>query len=155
MPEMDTLRLPAEGGCRCGKVRFRVTAPPLFTSACHCRGCQKMTGGPYSLSVAIPSEGFEVTEGEPVIGGMHAEPQHFFCGWCMSWLFTRIPGVDFFVNVRAPMLDHADWAVPFIETCTSEALPWALTGARYAYPGFPPMEDLGAILAAYRSATDG
>ena len=55
--------LPAEGGCRCGGVRFRVTKAPLITMACHCTGCQKMTASAYSTSVAIPADGFEVIKG--------------------------------------------------------------------------------------------
>ena len=51
------------GSCRCEQVQFEVTAPPLMTMACHCRGCQKMTGSAFSLSAAIPTEGFRVTRG--------------------------------------------------------------------------------------------
>lgn len=62
---MSTLELPCEGSCRCGQVRLKINAKPLLTMACHCTGCQRMTAGPYSLSAAIPSEGFEVTEESP------------------------------------------------------------------------------------------
>ena len=71
--------LPWEGGCRCGKVRIKVSAPPLLSMACHCTGCQKMTASAFSLSLAIPAEGFEVTEGEPVIGGLHGADHHYHC----------------------------------------------------------------------------
>jgi hypothetical protein len=33
---------PWEGGCLCGQVRVKVSAPPLLTMACHCTGCQRM-----------------------------------------------------------------------------------------------------------------
>lgn len=132
------------GGCRCGQVRFEFTAPPLLTMACHCKGCQRMSGGPYSLSVAVPSASFTVTSGEPVIGGMHGEIQHFHCPWCLSWVFTR-PGMDFFVNIRAPMLDDTDGYEPFMETCVSEGFPWAKTPARHSFEGFPPMEAYQAL----------
>ena len=36
---MDTISLPAVGGCRCDRLRFTITAAPMLTSACHCRGC--------------------------------------------------------------------------------------------------------------------
>ena len=49
--------LPWHGACRCGAVTLRIGAPPILTMACHCRGCQKMTGGAFSLSVAIPEAG--------------------------------------------------------------------------------------------------
>ena len=146
---MTHLTLPQEGRCRCGRVRFRVTAPPLLTMACHCTGCQRMTGGPYSLSAAIPAEGFAVIQGEPVIGGLHGQPQHYFCPHCMSWLFTRMPGMEFFVSIRPTMLDDPAWSVPFIETWTSEKLPWATTPAVHSYEGFPPAEDYDRLIAEY------
>ena len=30
---MDDWKLPWEGGCRCGEVRFRVTSPPFLSGA--------------------------------------------------------------------------------------------------------------------------
>lgn len=138
-----------EAGCRCGRVRLRLSAPPLLTMACHCRGCQKMTGSAYSLSIAVPSEGFAVTAGEPVIGGLHGPHRHFFCPWCMSWMFTRPEGLDFFVNVRATLLDDASGFVPFVETMTDEALPWAKTPAIHSFAGLPPMEAYDGLLAEF------
>ncbi|MGH8428823.1 MAG: GFA family protein, partial [Solimonas sp.] len=102
---MGAPSLPQEGQCRCGQVRFRISVPPLLTMACHCTGCQRMSSSAFSLSAAIPSEGFAVTQGEPVIGGLHGAVRHFFCAHCMSWLFTRPVGFDHFVNVRVTMLD--------------------------------------------------
>ena len=146
---MAPLTLPQEGRCRCGQVRFRVTAQPLLTMACHCTGCQRMTGGPYSLSAAIPAAGFAVTRGEPVIGGLHGHSQHYFCPHCMSWLFTRMPGMDFFVNIRPTLLDDPAWSAPFIEAWTSEKLPWVSTPAAHSYDGFPPVEDYDRLIAEY------
>jgi hypothetical protein len=118
-----------EGGCRCGAVRLRITARPLLTMACHCTGCQKMSSSAYSLSAAIPSHAFEVIQGEPVIGGLHGATKHYFCGHCMTWMFTRPDGIDFFVNLRPTLLDDPSWFVPYMETWTSEKLPWATTPA--------------------------
>ncbi|MES2724680.1 MAG: GFA family protein [Pseudomonadota bacterium] len=142
--------LPWEGGCRCGQVRFKVSAPPILTMACHCTGCQKMTSSAFSLSAAVPSAGFEVTAGEPVIGGLHgAEVHHYFCPHCMSWMFTRAEGMDWFVNVRTPMLDGGVDLPPFLETFTSEKLPWATTPAEHSFAEFPPMETYQALTKAY------
>jgi hypothetical protein len=146
---MTTLKLPAEGGCRCGQVRIRISKPPLLTMACHCRGCQRMSSSAYSLSAAIPSDGFEVIQGEPVIGGLHGAAKHYFCPHCMSWMFTRPEGMDFFVNVRPTMLDEPRWCVPFAETQTAEKLPWAATPAIHSFERFPPMEAYEGLMKAY------
>lgn len=91
--------------------------------------------------------------GEPVLGGMRATPEHFFCGWCMSWVFTRMPGADWFVNIRATLLDDPrGFADPFVETCRAEGLPWAVTGAARSYPGLPPLEDWEGLMRAFRAA---
>ena len=141
--------LPAEGGCRCGQVRLRIGAPPLLTMACHCTGCQRMSASAYSLSAAIPAAGFEIVSGEPVLGGLRGEAQHHFCPSCMSWLFTRVPALDMFVNLRPTMLDDPAWFSPFIETWTSERLPWATTPAVHSFEKFPPFEAYEALTKDY------
>lgn len=148
---MSTINLPLNGSCRCGRVKLRVSKAPMITMACHCTGCQKMSSSAYSLSAAIPADGFEITEGEPVIGGLHGASQHFFCGWCMTWMFTRPEGVDFFVNVRPTMLDDTSWYEPYIETFTSEKLAWASTTARHSYPTYPAVEEYPALIAGYQA----
>ena len=146
---MNDRSVPREGGCRCGRVRFAISAPPLLTMACHCTGCQRMTASAYSLSAAIPSEAFAVTQGEPVIGGLHGPTRHFFCPYCMSWMFTRPEGMDWFVNVRATLLDDPDGFVPFVETMTSEKLPWATTPARYSFEKWPTLEEYKIMAEEY------
>jgi hypothetical protein len=149
---MTDWKLPWAGGCRCGETRIRVTAPPMLTMACHCAGCQRMSAGAFSLSVAIPADGFEVTQGEPVPGGLSRD-MHYFCPRCMSWMFTRPPGMDWFVNIRAAVLDDHLWVVPFVETFTSEGLPWARTPAPHSFEKFPEMDGWQPLIAAF--ATEG
>lgn len=150
--EMDEWKLPWDGGCRCGAVRVRVTRPPLMAAACHCTGCQSMSASAYSLSLAIPADGFDVTEGEPVLGGLSRDVHHF-CPACMTWMFTRPLGMDWFVNLRPTMLDEHRWFVPFIETFTGEKLPWATTPARHSFETLPALDGFEPLIAEY--ATEG
>lgn len=147
-PDKDW-NLPWAARCRCERLQMRVTAAPIVTMACHCAGCQRMTASAFSLSVLLPAAGFEVTAGDPVIGGLHGESRHFHCAHCKSWAFTRPAGMDELVNLRATMLDERAWFVPFIETCTSEAFPWAKTGATHSFPSSPPVESFGPIAAEF------
>ena len=153
---MSDWNLPWTGACRCGQVKLKVTAAPLLTMACHCTGCQRMTASAFSLSVAIPADGFEVTGTEPVIGGLHGDDvHHYFCPHCMSWLFTKPQGLDWFVNVRATMLDGAPAATPFLETYTSEKLDWVETPAVHSYAQFPPPEVYGELIEAFTGKPAG
>lgn len=146
---MSNPSLPSEGGCRCGRVRLRINAKPLLTMACHCTGCQRMSSSAYSLSVAVPSEGFEVTQGEPVIGGLHGTSRHYFCSYCMTWMYTKTEGLDWFVNLRPTMLDEPGWFTPFIETWTSEKLPWATTPAVHSYAALPALDEYQRLVKEY------
>lgn len=153
---MSDWNLPWEGGCRCGQVRLKITAPPLLTAACHCTGCQRMTGSAYSLSATIPSQGFQVTKGEPVIGGLHgSDVHHHFCPHCMSWMFTRVPSMNWFVNLRPTMLDDPSWFKPFIESFTSEKLPWVSTPAVHSFEKFPAFEDYERLTKEFAEQTRG
>ena len=151
---MDGWKLPWDGGCRCGEVRLRVTKPPMLAGACHCTGCQAMTGSAFSLTLTVPSDGFEVVAGKPVRGGLRSGvSHHMHCPSCLSWVFTRAEGFDWFVNVRATMLDEHGWFVPHVELWTSEKLPWARIGAARSYPRDPEMSEWPGLMEAY--ARDG
>ena len=140
----------ARGACRCGRVGLEVTKPPLITMACHCTGCQRMTSSAFSLGVAVPEDGFRVTAGGTAVGGAHGAIEHRFCAYCMSWLFSRMPGAGF-VNVRSALLDREAWKAPFVETWTDEKLPWAQTTAKHSFPRFPAKEAWGPMIAEFQT----
>ena len=146
---MTDWKLPWEGGCMCGGVRFRVTGAPLLTLACHCRGCQKLTGSAFSLTVSAPSDGLAVTQGEPVLGGLHGPHRQLYCPHCKNWMFTRPHGLDFIVNLRASTLDEHDWCAPFVEVWTAEKLPWVTTSAPHSFATQPGLEAFRPLVEAF------
>ena len=144
--------LPLDGGCRCGRVRFRLSEAPWMEAACHCRGCQRMTASAFSTTLIMPQTGFAVTEGDTVIGGLHGdEADHHHCDWCKSWVYTKPRAELGFVNVRATLLDSATWFAPWMETQTVEMLPWASTGATKSFERFPAVDAYQGLIAAYRA----
>jgi hypothetical protein len=137
----------------CGRVQMRITQAPLITMACHCRGCQKLTGGAYSLSLMLPTASFEI-EGETEIGALHRPDQPYvFCAYCKNWLYTSGIAGGQFVNMRPTLLDDASWIVPYVESYTSEKLPGVVSGAKHAYPKFPPPGDYPKLMEGF--ARDG
>ena len=147
---MNDKNWPAAGNCRCGRVRIEISAPPVMTAACHCRGCQRMSASAFSLTAMVPMGNFHVAEGDPVKGGvMGPQLDHYFCPDCKTWIFTRITGMDNVVNVRPTMFDEPEWSRPFIETMTSEKLPWAQTPALHSYEGYPTPETFPALLEEF------
>ncbi len=138
-----------DGACRCVQLRFRLRGQPLVTMACHCTGCQRMTASAFNLSALYPAGNFEILDGKPVMGGLHGATRHLFCPYCLTWLFTRPEGMDEFMNIRAMLLQNAHSFRPFIETYTSEMLPWAVTPAVHSFEKFPSMKDFPALLTEF------
>jgi hypothetical protein len=100
--------------------------------ACHCKGCQKLTGGAYSLTLMIPTAGFEV-DGETQIGALHrAESQHHYCPRCLTWLYTTAPTLE---------------AMGFLNV--TQKLPGVVTGAKHAFSSFPPSAEYGRLMQEY------
>lgn len=146
---MPDWKLPWSGGCRCGRIRIAVTQPPLLASACHCHGCQSMTSSAFSLTLTLPVEGFSVTEGEPVTGGLHGPTRHYFCWYCKTWMFTRPEGLDAFINLRPSVLDEHRWFAPFIEVFTREKLHWAETSAVHSFAAEPEFFEYEALIKEF------
>jgi hypothetical protein len=70
------------GGCQCGAIRFRVTGPVIDTSICHCRMCQKATGGLFGAYVAVENTFLEWTRGEPSRFQSSSVAKRGFCPSC-------------------------------------------------------------------------
>ena len=83
------------GGCYCGQVRYRAEGDPVLRAQCHCRECQYIAGGSANLLIAIPTEGFAYTEGEPkqfARSDLENPVTREFCANCGTHLTSRPPG---------------------------------------------------------------
>jgi hypothetical protein len=139
----------AEGGCLCGKLRFRAKGAPLFTMACHCPGCQRMSASAFSLSTCYMADQVDQLGAAPIVGGLHGEHRQLHCPNCLAWVYTEPHGVGPIINIRTTMFDTVAPDPPYLETYTSTALPWVKTGAAHSYPQFPPMEAYAQIMAGF------
>ena len=113
-----------------------------------------MSGSAFSLTLMVPTDAFTVIKGEPVIGGLKGDNKHYFCPFCMSWVFTRPMLLVSVVNVRSTMLDETDDVAPFMETCTGEKLGFIDLPVHRSYEVFPDAQDIGPLIEAF-SQWDG
>jgi hypothetical protein len=129
--------LPLPGGCRCGAVRYAVSAPPLFVMACHCTDCRQLTASAFSLGMPVPADGFAVTAGEAQPWTKTADSGHRSTAWrcsaCGTWTHTTLDAKPEMVVVRPSTLDDSGWVRPVAEIFTGSALPWARLGLSLAY----------------------
>ncbi|SDO87814.1 GFA family protein [Aureimonas jatrophae] len=135
--------------CRCGSVRLRARGAPLATGACHCAGCRRMTGGPYSLGAIYPSGAIALDAGETRPIGARPEAGHQGCVACGSWVFTRPPGLGDIVVVRSSLFEDAAAFAPFVESFTSERLPFVAPVAPHRFERFPAPDDFPRLMDAY------
>ena len=134
------------GGCECGAVRYECTADPLLMFNCHCRPCQKVTGGAYTPVVVIPSKAFKITKGKltyhftrSVRGERHPHKRGF-CGACGS----RMTGGESknprpWLAVTASSLDDPTIYHPQYDIFAADAQPWDLMDPQLPkHETFPP-----------------
>ncbi len=80
------------GGCQCGAVRFRVEGALGEASICHCRMCQKATGGFFGPYVTVAMSDLIWTRGEPRRFQSSNKVQRGFCGDCGTPLTFEYDG---------------------------------------------------------------
>ena len=114
------------GSCACKAVRYRLTRSPLIVHACHCRDCQRLSGGPFAINIWIEGRFVEPGPVAPRLAGGTGKPHDvFFCESCGTTLWSRyhiVPGDCLFV--RAGTLDNPEAVQPDVHIFTRSRLPW-------------------------------
>ena len=80
------------GGCQCGAVRFRVDGELGEASICHCRMCQKATGGLFGAYASAPAAALVWTRGQPGRFQSSNKVQRGFCAACGTPLTYEYEG---------------------------------------------------------------
>lgn len=114
-----------EGGCLCGKLRFRITAPPIDSGYCHCRMCQKNSGAPVVAWVTFPKASFSWIAGVPGSYASSREAQRFFCGACGSYLIFQNESAETSVNTAS--FDDPNAFAPRMHIFAESRIPWFRT----------------------------
>jgi hypothetical protein len=118
--------LPLTGGCLCGGVRFRVDAPLVVATYCHCTRCQRRTGTAASAQARIQPGSLTVTRGEELIR-TYAPPDGFpklFCGACGSALWSQSPDDPEIISVRLGAFDGDPGIRPSLHQFVAYAASW-------------------------------
>ena len=146
---MTTINVPFSGGCACGAIRYEATAEPLMMLHCHCRDCQRSSGGPFSSFVIVPKEAFKLLQGSL---RFHASPSEAggmtrrgFCPDCGSPILGMPDSGPQIVGIRPASLDDPSWFNPQMDVWTSDAHPWdEMNSALAKFEKYPSSGDSAA-----------
>jgi len=120
-----------EGGCSCGKLRYRIIADPLIVHACHCRQCQHITGSAFVMNAVVEKSKVDILTGA-TSHFQFPSTSHtaYFCPDCATYVWSQYStpgsclGSCWFVRVGT--LDDPDRHPPDVHIFTSSKQPWVV-----------------------------
>ena len=120
-----------EGGCTCGKVRYRLTRSPLVVHCCHCRWCQRETGTAFALNAMIETDYLRLlsgpTERIDTPSNSGKGQKIIRCPSCHIAVWSHYAGAgDLLSFVRVGTLDTPDALPPDIHIYTASKQPWVI-----------------------------
>lgn len=120
---------PLEGGCDCGRIRYRMETAPLIVHCCHCRWCQRETGTAFALNALIEAERLIHLKAEPELIDTPSQSGRgqkiARCPDCRLALWSNYGGAGPFIRfVRVGTLDTPGALQPHIHIYTTSRHPW-------------------------------
>jgi hypothetical protein len=115
---------PHEGGCFCGRVRYRVAGEPLRSAVCHCVSCRRTSGAPSVAWLTFPYRSLSFVSGEPADYRSSDEVSRTFCQGCGTSLTYRHDEDPDTVDVTAASLDRPDEFPPTRHIWLEDKLAW-------------------------------
>lgn len=112
-----------EGGCLCGQVRWRATGEPANVRICHCRLCQRATGGPYFARAIFLTEAVK-WRGETTRWSSSPRLDRLSCARCGTPMFVAPKDPPARIGVALVTLDEPDAIRPECHIWTRETRAW-------------------------------
>jgi hypothetical protein len=115
------------GGCACGAIRYATETDPIVMVNCHCRDCQRTTGGGYAAVMVLPAQAVTLT-GEPryfrTVGDAGKWVDRGFCPVCGSPVTLKLERFPDAIGIQAASLDEPKQFAPAMDLFTASAQPW-------------------------------
>jgi len=100
----------AKGGCLCGALRYEALGNPAKMTMCHCKFCQRATGGAYMVQPVFSASEFAITKGRPKIydhvsAGSGKTIHVNFCDACGTKIFLTFERFEGAIGLYGGTLD--------------------------------------------------
>lgn len=124
-----------DGGCVCGRVRYRTDGLPLRITVCHCTWCQRRTGTAFGTECVFPIERVAIVDGASLRSYRHRSDvsgrwvEQDFCAECGSPIGLRLEAVPEIRSLSIGGFDDRTWldaaGLPVRHVFTRSRLPIA------------------------------
>jgi len=116
------------GGCSCGAVRYRLASAPMYVHCCHCKDCQRQTGGAFAINAIIEADRVAILSGvpEPVAMPTDSGRPHdiYRCPECRIAVWSDYGRRRVMLFVRVGTLDDPTALEPDVHIFTRSKVPW-------------------------------
>ncbi|WP_189988784.1 GFA family protein [Thalassobaculum fulvum] len=159
-----------EGGCLCGRTRWRADGPVLHRVHCHCSLCRKGSGAVEVPWITVERRHFAWTGGPPTFYRSSAEGERGFCPVCGTKLTFTHDDVPDDIDLAVGSLDDAEAGYPLTQIHGESRVAWLSVDPQLPFradhdPG-PPVTDPpplagdaelegGCLCGAFRYAVTG
>ncbi len=148
---------PVAGGCQCGAVRYELRAAPLGIYSCHCKDCQRFSGGTHTMSMVVKAADVGLTKGELMGFDKAADSgrvvRMLACAACGTKIWNEPLASPGLIIMKPGTLDDMSWARPVGNIWTGSRAPWVVIDEGVPnYEGQPPSRD--ALYAAFAAAVE-
>lgn len=116
-----------DGGCLCGRVRYRGRIDPGKIAVCHCTDCQVNSASAYGVVAHLLE--FELTRGTlktyEKIAESGTRRALTFCGDCGTRIYARtVEGTTGFWGLRVGTCNQRREMAPKLQVWCDSRLPW-------------------------------
>ena len=112
------------GGCSCGKVRFTAQIADDDAYLCHCRMCQRASGGIFAALAGGSPDNFAWTRGTPAFFASSSLAKRGFCEKCGTPLSFKYDTPTARMYTTIGSLDHPEGAPIVKQFGVESRLPW-------------------------------
>jgi len=118
------------GQCLCGAVKLTINSEPLRMAQCHCKDCQRASGGGHMALAFFKSDDVTIdgeTKGYGVTADSGNTNTRHFCPSCGSRIFGENSARAGIVGIPVGVIDQDDWFKPQAIVYAKDRADWDKT----------------------------
>jgi len=114
------------GACDCGAINYKLIGSVKVVVNCHCSGCRKRNGTPYSTYCVVSQSDLKIVQGQEKLATYENNEggKKCFCSKCGSPLYKINPRYPGMLMVLFGSLSDTSNLTPSFNVYSESKLPW-------------------------------